>query len=320
MAYEVLEKLTRENIYNRLDSIEIFKKYCGDFHDPGKLFKSPFRKEKKPSCSIAWIRGDFYLKDFGSGNGWRPIEFVMQKFGLSWHEALAKINNDFTLGLSGGEYLSSNIITLSPKQYKETEQSVIKIKRRELQQHDIDYWMQYGIDNKTLELFDVVPISHFSINGNVYYADKLAYSYEFYWDTPTHFSRKIYQPYSEWKWFSTGRGIVQGEGVLPYHNHLLIITSSLKDCMVWHTMGFNSVAPTSETSFLSDDYFNKQKSRFDRIVLQFDNDETGISRSKELSEKYGLEYIFSPEKDISDTYKKFGKEKTMEIVKNLLIL
>lgn len=317
MAFEVIEPLTKENIYNRLDSIEIFKRYCKNFHEIGRFFKSEFREEKRASCRIDWLYGDFYLKDFG-GDGWRPIGYVMRKFGLSWSEALSKINDDFCLGLGGVTYNCVNQITIE-RRYREKEQSVIRIKKRGWQDHDLGFWGKFGIKQTTLDLFNVVPISHFSINDRVSIADKWAYCYNFYWDTPTHYARKIYQPFNQnFKWLSTGRGVVQGECVLPYRNHLLIITSSLKDAMVFYEMGINSVAPPSESAFLDDNYFNKQKSRFDRVILNYDSDEVGIARSKALSEKYGLQYILTPEKDVSDTVAMIGMEKTKQIVFNLL--
>jgi hypothetical protein len=315
---QIVERLTRDSIYNRLDSIEIFKKYCKNFHKLDKLFKSEFRDEKKGSCMISWIHGDFYLKDFG-GNGWRPIGYVMHKFGLTWNQALAKINDDFCLGLEGGEYNENPINHIDRPIYQEKQQSIIRIKKREWRDYDIEWWGKYGITLKTLKLFNVVAISHFSINDKVFIADTLAYSYNFYWDTPTHYARKVYQPLNkEYKWFGCGGGVVQGEGVLPYKNHLLVISSSLKDSMVWYEMGINSVSPPSENSFLSEAYFNKQKLRFDTVILNFDNDTVGINRSRELSNKYGLKYILTPEKDLSDTVKLRGFEKTREIIMNII--
>ena len=109
--------------------------------------------------------------------------------------------------------------------------------------------------------------------------------------------------------------------MLPYKGDLLIVTKSLKDVIVLYNLGFTSVAPTSESSFLPNQYFLKQGERFSRIVIFFDTDATGLKKAKEFSEKFGIAYKYIPleykAKDISDFIEKNGVDSTKELLHKL---
>jgi len=260
------------------------------------------------------------LKDFGKGS-YRAIAFVMEYYKLNYKEALEKINYDFNLGLGNIEYVFRNdhpVIEHHEGKIDSKESSIIKVKRREFSKDDYDFWyVRYMINQHTLEAFNVYPIVNFTINDYLYFSAKLSYSYDYYWENGI-FRRKIYQPLSDNKWYSNGGMVVQGEGMLPHHGDLLIVTSSLKDVMVLYEMGYTAIAPTSETSFVPNQYFEKQQGRFKKIVLFMDSDETGMKMNKRLSEKWGLDYISIPEeyysKDISDLVYNHDKETAKKLI------
>ena len=326
--YGIFKSLTKENIFKYVDSYAIFKTYCEGFDQLGKAFHSPLRNDPNPSAFVIFYEGDLLFKDFGLGS-FRAIDFVAQKYGLSFPEALQKINCDFNLKL--GEYSDFNERNFDiPKhdfsEYNITKRPcVINIKRRELLPYDLDYWYgKYKIRKETLKLFNVYPISHFTINDYLYFAASKSYSYDYYWENEI-FRRKIYQPLSKDKWYSNGGAVVQGEGMLPKNGRLLIITSSLKDVMALYEIGYTAIAPTSETSFLPEKYFAKQESRFKKIVLFMDSDEAGMKANKRLSEKWKLPYINIAvgygAKDISDFINKYGQGMAIKMLndKNLYI-
>jgi len=318
--YGIFKPLTKENIFKKISSYDIFVRYCSGFTTLGKMFKSPLRADDNdPSASIIYYDGDLLFTDFGLGS-FRSIDFVSELKHLTFHETLERINIDFNLKLSGTIVEDSEeYIPMERPVYEEKGSAIIEIKSREWEQKDYNYWYKkYRITFQTLDKFQVKPISHFTINGILYVADELAYSFDYYWEDDIY-RRKIYQPYSEFKWASNGGKIVQGEGMLPKHGDLLIITSSLKDAMVLYELGFIAIAPTAESAFVPETYFYKQKRRFKRIILFMDSDEPGIKANKKLSEKLGLFYIVIPEeykvKDISDFVDNYSKEEA----KNLLL-
>lgn len=314
MSYGIVKQLNKDNIYSKIDSFAIFKRYCEGFDQLDKAFKSPLRDDDKhPSSFVIFYKGDLMFKDFGKGS-FRAIDFVMVKYNLDYYQAMQKINCDFNLKL-GFDYDPNCSFHYEPIEFKKEDQvekktSIINIKRREFNRDDAEYWFGcYRITQKTTELFSVLPISHFTINDYLYFSASLSYSYNYYWENNV-FRRKIYQPLSWNKWYSNGGLVVQGEGMLPKNGELLVVTSSLKDVMALYEFGITAVAPTSESTFLPMKYFVKQNDRFKRIVLFMDSDEAGMEANKRLSEKWGLDYIIIPQsfksKDFSDLVKNKG--------------
>jgi len=325
--YEIRKDLTKENVLSMVNSYSIFKAYCPGFEEVGKPFKSPLRPanqpDNKPSAFIIFFNDDLLFKDFGLG-GFRAISFVMERFNLGFSEALQKINCDFDLKLGGKEYIPQTkeytVEQVDPKTLKNKPVSIIEVKRRKFEERDKEFWTgRYGIKELTLELFGVSPISHFTINDYLYFAAKLSYNYDYYWEDGI-FRRKIYQPLAYNKWYSNGGLVVQGEGMLLKDGPLLFITSSLKDVMTLYEMGLTAIAPVSESTFVPEGYFVKQNERFERIVLFMDSDEAGVKANKRLSARFDLPYINIPEgfksKDISDMVFNHGQHEAMRFMHN----
>lgn len=325
------EELTKENILSKVSAYDIFSYYSDNFKEVNKHFISDFREENNPSCCIAQIKGDLLYTDFGTGESYRAIDFVMAKLGVSYPDALQQINVDFQLGLGYIlEFKPSRIdvpkIKVLPK-FQDKKNSSIKIKKRNWEKHDYNFWYgRYYITEETLNAFSVVPITHFWINDKMFTADKYAYSFNFYWKKDNSiFFRKIYQPYhKKIKWLSNGGKAYQGEGMLPKKGEVLIVTKSLKDVMVLYTLGYVSVAPPSESLFLDEKYLKKQSKRFNKLILFYDNDATGIAKAQEFSSRYSISYVYIEEKysqegikDISDFVEKYGLERTQNFLKDL---
>lgn len=117
---------------------------------------------------------------------------------------------------------------------------------------------------------------------------------------------------SNWKSFR-----IQGDHMLPKYGEVLVVTKSMKDVMLFHELGLPAIAPVSETVFLTESHYRKLKERFDKLVVLFDNDYTGIKFLNKVRKKYDVIPLWIPRglpKDISDYYKAFGKEKTIELI------
>ena len=100
---------------------------------------------------------------------------------------------------------------------------------------------------------------------------------------------------------------------------ILVITKSLKDCMLLYELGIPAIAPCSENLFVSNKQYEKLKSKFKNIFLFYDNDQAGISNMNKIRKQYPeLIVTFIPRhleaKDISDFYFKYGKKRTIELI------
>jgi hypothetical protein len=189
--------------------------------------------------------------------------------------------------------------------------SIIKIKSREWDKRDADYWRQYSVPKYLLTEYQVIPIDYFWINEARFRVKQIGYAYRF------KNGYKIYQPYEvEDKWYSNiGTEVLQGYQQLVWSSDTLIITSSLKDVLVLKTLGYNSIAPQSEMVELKEEQVIELRKRFSNIVLLYDNDYTsehnpGQRMAEKLCSRFGFHNICIPtkyeSKDISDLVKHYG--------------
>ena len=156
-------------------------------------------------------------------------------------------------------------------------------------------------------------VKYISINKN---SKAFAYCYGEY-------KYKLLQPDNKFKWITNAtKDIVQGWNQLPEKGDLCIITSSLKDSMLFYSYGYAACAPGSESGFIPEDKLKELKSRFKEVLIFFDNDEPGIKNAAKFAAKYNLKYTNIPEeykqKDITDFYKKYKRERTKIIIESVL--
>ena len=154
----------------------------------------------------------------------------------------------------------------------------------------------------------------------------LAYSYDYYMHEGI-FRRKLYFPEKtgKEKWLSNvDNTIIQNWDLLPKSGgDVLFITSSKKDCGPFYRIynKWNACAPNNEGSFLPEDvFFKKIKPRWNRIILWFDNDDTGIKNSLKWAKKYQIEAVWNPvnaPKDQSDFVKAHGLREFNNLIQKL---
>ena len=85
-------------IKDRLTAQEVFAFY-GFQPDRSDFLQCPFHQGDRHG-SLKVYDGDRGWHCFGCGRGGSVIDFVMELFGLSFHEACRKLNEDFRLGLT----------------------------------------------------------------------------------------------------------------------------------------------------------------------------------------------------------------------------
>jgi hypothetical protein len=317
-------ELSEENIFKKVSEYDVFRYYIPDFIELNTLFSSPFRNDSRPSCSIQSWNNKLFFKDFGgTKESYTAVNFVKAKFNVSYYDALRIISNDFNLGFA------QNVVTKSTMGYigipnpikKEipNKDTIIRIKRRKWNNGiDKKYWSMYGFNKAVLKHCNIVAISHLWINGKCFNIKPESPSYAYIIDKGVY---KILSPYSEFKWVNNCKDHLQGYHQLPKTGELLIITKSLKDCGLLWKYGHIAVAPQSENSLIPMEMMDELKSRFNKIIVFFDNDDPGIEAAKDYEEIYNLESAIIPiglPKDITDYYKEFGDDKTKQLIKELL--
>lgn len=281
------EPLSPEYIRSHISDLDIFEYYIDEFEEIGIPFCSELREDNNPSAAIQEFNDIAVYKDFGTGESYDAIAYVQKLYNTAFNKALWIIYQD----LIKGEKVPKQAIE---KKKKKKNPSVIKVKTRRWNSGiDKEYWGKYYLTTKILNYFNIYPLEFFTFNDSLISRDKPIYA--FYFDRGTY---KVLRPFSEYKWISNATSnYYQGYQQLPEKGEEVIITSSMKDIMVLYKLGYNAIAPQSETQKLDEELMKELKERFHRVLLLFDNDLTGIRSSKMHYEHYGIPYTFT------ETYK-----------------
>ena len=284
--------------------------------------KSAFKPEKTPSMFI--YIGDnmrYKFKDFSSGFQGDSIELVERLFTLKSRSAAAnKIVKDYQ------DYLKYNKKVEKPKVKAYEKYKLHEHEIRHWSSFDATYWKQFEISSSTLEKFNVQPLAYYKLSrveedGSINIIEFKGNHLYGYFDKNGEVY-KIYQPKNLDKKFLLVKDYLQGKDQLTFKTKYLLITSSLKDLMSFHEMGINnieSVSPNSENVMISEKSITYLKSKYKKIIVLLDNDEAGERSMTQYKHRYGLSGIkLLLEKDISDSVKVHGREKTkIEIFKEL---
>ena len=311
-------------IMKRVSHADLLSYYFGINSLP-VLINSPLRADKHPSFFIYSPDGERVLyRDYATGDKGDIYSLLQNKENITFSQLMRKIASEKAFQGKG------ETLTTTPSQGKKFTKttSELKVKIRDWQQHDIDYWSSYGISLKWLKYAEVYPISHKIVykNEHRYVFPAPKYAYVFVERKENNVSLKVYCPLvqnKKLKWHTSNDGSVVGLWTkVPQSGDKLVICSSLKDSLcLWSNTGIPAIYVQSETTGLSHTAQEVLKSRFKHIFICFDNDAPGLLDGEELSLKTGFKNVvlpfFDEGKDIADLFKAKGKEEFIKIVKPL---
>lgn len=323
--------ISKKDILDRFNEIEIFQKYINESISLNKLILSPLRKEKNASFGFFIGEGnEICFKDFVLGAG-DFVKFIMLKFGRSYFEALSTIacdfdlQNEFICKIYNKTNFQNSKITHPTKDELLAKYTGYKLgkTKRDWKDYDTLFWQQYGISLQTLHKYRVEAISFIFIGDNIFPADKYTYCFKELKDGIETY--KIYQPFNKkYKWINNhDNSVWQGWTQLPESGEDLIITKSLKDVMSLYELGFNAIALQSENIIPKKHVFQQLEKRFKYVTLLYDNDfdsETNWGKifGDKLSTELGITECYIKDeykcKDVSDLIKKYGKVKAKNIL------
>jgi hypothetical protein len=125
------------------------------------------------------------------------------------------------------------------------------------------------------------------------------------------------------KWWTNIDSTIQwfGHTNLNYEKTLLYVCSSNKDASVLHQLGYNAIAPHTEAQMFSQDQYDYYSKYFDKIIIFYDNDDTGIKKATKFSEVWDLDYIYLEDLDTKDPFefiKQYGLNELDEFLKQYI--
>lgn len=131
-------------IKSRVSMPEMMEQY-GFRLDKSGFCKCPFHSERSASFKAYPGQRGYYC--FGCGAHGSVIDFVMLYFGLSFKDSLAKINEDFSIGLHIGERISLRQRRELERQQRERQEERNR-EQRELERLDVEYWAAFDLWQK----------------------------------------------------------------------------------------------------------------------------------------------------------------------------
>ena len=284
-----------------------------------KAMKSPFRQEKKGSFSIRVNKsnGSIYWIDYTTGEYGDCFSFIMKYYNLSFKDCI-----EYLAGVYGIKKNSKSYVPVINKRRETVIVKSIDIKIVVKNNPTFDYFKQYGIKPETLIKYNTREVQQ------VWYDDNLQFIFTDKFPIYAYVIQdkfRLYRPLSkDCKWLGNlNHNCVFGLAQLEYKSELLIITKSMKDVMLLHELGYESIAPASEGTLINADIMIKLFVRYKYIYILFDNDEPGINYSNKYVEyaktihcNFNLIPIFVDGfKDITDYYLFFLEKQTKNHLK-----
>jgi hypothetical protein len=319
---------TENYILKRISQADIFEYYLGVRVQTDRMFKSPLRRDKNPTCNFSWYNGKLYYRDWAWPKPLDCFSLVVLLFNCNFEEALNKIASDFKLYEK--EVSTKRVKEIKVRKEKnniqsEKEKSRINISLKNIE-YALDYFTLYGISRNTLDLFNVFGIRKAWVNGQSVYvfdSNDPCVGYYFGKDSDGNQRWKLYfYTRTNGTRFICNTNRINGWIQLKVTKNLgdvLIITKSLKDVMALYELGYPSIAMQNETTIPYPRIVSKLEDMFSDIVTLYDYDDTGITTSKEIQDKYEIRPIYLKKaKDASDYIKAFGKEKTANKIEYLI--
>ena len=308
------QKITKELLLSKNSEETYMEHYLGIPVKKG-LFKSPLRKDSKPTASFFRNKkGDLIFHDFRGDFYGNFISVVIELFQCSYYKALKIIANDFGISNYKNYEKHESKIEYSGIIFKETQStSIIQVEKKEFSQKELDWWDSFGISKTTLSKYKVVSCSSIFLNGQYftsssdkspifgYYGGKKDGIELWRIYMPT---KKTFRFLSNWS-----SSIIQGSKQLIESGDYCILSKSLKDVMLLHEFNFISCAPNAESITISKSQFDKLNQKFNNIIVFFDNDLAGVQGAHRYKKQFNCKCIFIKRKyakDISDLYKKLS--------------
>lgn len=320
------QRITKELLLSKHSEETYMEHYLGIPVKKG-LFKSPLRKDNKPTASFFRNKkGDLIFHDFRGDFYGNFISVVMELFHCSYFIALKTIANDFGIASFKGYKVNKPKIEYTGVEYKETKStSLIQIEKKEFSKKELDWWSSFGISKTTLNKYKVFSCSNVFLNGQYFTSssDKSPI-YGYYGGKKDGIelwriympSKKTFRFISNWSSL-----IIQGSKQLPKEGNHCILVKSLKDTMCLSEFGFISCAPNAESIVITNSQFDRLSEKYNKnLVVFFDNDLAGVKGANKYRKQHKCRCIFIKRKyakDISDLYKKLSSTQFWIVIDEL---
>ncbi len=317
------DQLTAKIILDEIGEESIYKYYLETDYVENRPFCNPLRNDKNPSFMIGSKYGKLVHIDFADDKyKGGPIDFVQQKFGCSFPDALKRIAMDFSFGEY--EVSGKSMPTLSKRKERKIivpKETIIQVKAKKMDTADLAYWNSYHQDRNDLKNNNVYSVKELWIDRrrvNLPISELVfAYLYEGKW-------WKIYRPFAKrelkWKTNCPNDYVVDLEKIRNCEK--AIITKSHKDKMVLQKVFPHVCSVQNESrSAFNDETVTFIRNNVTEPYINYDSDEPGKKASWDITAAFGFKHLnvsyeHHPIKDFAD----LAKEKGLKVIEDYLRL
>jgi len=280
---EELGYIDKDSILKYVTEEQIFKLVFGYLPKEMEYVKSPFRIDKTPGCWFEYLDKGLIFTDFTSNTFIDCFGAIQKYFKIpNYYQALRFVYNYFV------KEKQLKPVERSKSIYSKSDKDVFKIRpyARNFTNYDKKFWMPYGITREHLMSDGVFPVRRLDLfntkSGDYSYdLSELCYAYTEFNDGRI----KLYYPNSANQRFITNcvNNDIGALDSLPVYGRQLIITKSYKDCRVIRNLGRNSIWLQNEGIIPNRSLMESIVKRFDKVVVLYDNDETGQRQAIKVS-------------------------------------
>lgn len=284
--------ISKDDLLKRVSQEEIFSLVFNYLPEEYSYVTSPIREDKNPDCFFEFKNGKLWFIDFANPTVFNGIKLshldcfamVQVYFGIpNFYMTLCFIHQKL---IEGKENLLINPVI--EKREEENKPKVkILIEARNFTLNDKVFWEdRYRISKNNLIEDKVFAFNKYYLlntkKGSLIFDTKeIAYSYNNFKDS----RKKLYFPLREGKAkFITNclRNDIGGIESLPVYGKQLIITKSYKDYRVIKNLGKNVIWFQNEGMIPDDSVLLPLLSRFEKVIVWFDNDFAGITATNKV--------------------------------------
>jgi hypothetical protein len=268
----------------------LFERYFGSTINLRKSYTNRLRNDQSAGCKFGWKNGILKFYDYSQSKIYDVIEWVKEEYGLTFPEALKKINDDFKIGTSN-QIPKINV----PYEIEESPEMKIQIVPQPYTPKFIDYYKKHLILPETCAAENVYCVKDLFYNEQKYYISdqELVIGYYF----PEIDKIKILRPnqpkISKWR-TNVPNTYIDGLSELDPSISYVIIVKSKKDKMLIKQLGFkNIVSVQMEGIFVINEESQKILEPYHKIIWM-DGDATGQKVSKHYEEQ-GFDPVSFPD-------------------------
>lgn len=131
----------REEIKSRVTIADVIRKYSPSSEIKKDVIRCPFHSERTASFRVYRNNNSFYC--FGCGIGGDQINFVAKMLGISYYEALKRVDEDFMLGVFSRKISKSTLQKrIYERERKRFEEEKAKLKRQAEENKLIEFFKE----------------------------------------------------------------------------------------------------------------------------------------------------------------------------------